>query len=69
MRKGAAWCVANFFWTPPNDALIGTPNMVAAGNIPAGVPEDFQHPNNEPSLYGLRKLGVRLKALFSSSAM
>jgi hypothetical protein len=48
--------IANFFWTPPIDGLMGTPSMVAAGNVLAGVPDDFQHPNNEPSLYGLRKM-------------
>jgi hypothetical protein len=47
---------ANFFWTPPGASMLDTPGSVTAWNLAQGTPFDFKHPNNEPTLYGYRKM-------------
>jgi hypothetical protein len=47
---------ANFFWVPPGAALMFLPNMVTAWSLVQGDPFDFHHPNNDPALYGYRKM-------------
>jgi hypothetical protein len=48
--------LANFFYTPPGQSLLDTPNAIGAWDILQGNPFDFSHANNIPSLYGYRKM-------------
>ena len=55
--------VANYFWTPPGGSLLMTPNLVAAWDVAVGNQLDFNHANNNPTLYGYRKMEATTQLL------
>ncbi len=48
--------VANFFFVPPGDSELFSGHAVAVGALISGQPLDFDHVNNKPELFGLRKM-------------
>jgi hypothetical protein len=48
--------VANFFWVDPSSTSLDTNGIVTAANIVDSSLLDFQHPNNNPILYGYRQM-------------
>ncbi len=50
------WQVANFFSVLSPSGMVDTGGMVNVAQLQRGEPLDFQHPNNRPELYGVRRM-------------
>ena len=50
--------VGNFFWVPPGQSSMITNQFAVSGSIADGSAFDFQHPNNDPRIYGERRVDV-----------
>ncbi len=55
--------VANFFWVPPGATMLDLNQFVNVGSLQAGDPLDFEHGNNHPKLFGVRKMTVPTRLL------
>lgn len=51
--------VGNFFFVPPGRALLDTASHASVSAMQEGQPLDFAHGNNDPVLYGVRKLALQ----------
>lgn len=51
--------VANWFWTPPGASMLEDGFAVSNASLQNGSQFDFEHPNNMPSLYGIKKMEVQ----------
>jgi len=50
--------VANFFWVPPGTSTLDSDAVVNRALLINGQPLDFNYGNNNPVLYGVRKMQV-----------
>jgi hypothetical protein len=48
--------VANFFWVPPGNSMPDSQSGVNVASLLKGEPLDFNYSNNNPVLYGVRKM-------------
>lgn len=55
--------IANFFWVPPGGSMLDTSALANVASLQRGDPLDFDHPNNNPRLYGVRRMQVPTKLL------
>lgn len=55
--------VANFFWVPPGTSTLDSDAVVSKALLINGQPLDFDYPNNNPVLYGVRKMEVNTSLL------
>ena len=58
--------VANWFWTQPGRTTLDNAAAVTFAAIAQGLPFDQNYPNNNPDLFGVRKMEVA-SALFPDS--
>jgi hypothetical protein len=56
--------IANFFWTEPGASLLDTNGYTSRAALLSGSPLEVDYPNNDPKLYGVRKMPTTT-ALFS----
>lgn len=55
--------VANFFWVPPGTSSLHTNNMTSIGSLYDGSQLDEGYGNNNPTLFGLRKMEAHSRLL------
>jgi hypothetical protein len=48
--------VANFFWVPPGNSSLDNNSLFSISSMMSGNALDFHHNNNNPALYGIRKM-------------
>jgi hypothetical protein len=61
--------LANFFWVPPGGSMLDTGAMNNVASLQRGEPLDFQHGNNAPELYGVRRMQQATRLLPDSLTM
>jgi hypothetical protein len=53
--------VGNFFWVPPGYSSLDNNFLLSTASMQKGDPLDFAYANNNPALYGVRKMQAETK--------
>lgn len=58
--------IANFFWVPPGDSTVLSNAFLNVASLSKQEGMDFDYPNNQPAIYGVRRMSVPTNLLMAN---